>query len=333
MHLRLAALSLALVICACTKDSTPNPYPACGTSQPPRGALLAGPDEQGHDAALAKLARQYDRQFAALGSGSTGVTADAELVADAAKREQLTRFLRDEDGWTFDAGSVVKSWGKAAGLYAGMGIVADAYRYGVLRNAGATCGEVEQARQQLVRGLKGLHLASEITGVPGVIARGFARRDQAGGEGYEVTPLFDGQGRPLPLEKSNGTWRADNSGKHPEYVWEDSCSRDMLLGWAAAFGAVGEIVLDDPSFDAGLKDALRADATALARELMKVRESGYDLEIPDADGRTTFHGYINENNLDRAYLPGVRNGFYAAMALGIVGALAKVSGEADVRIS
>ena len=37
------------------------------------------------------------------------------------------------------------------------------------------------------------------------------------------SPLFDA-GEPLPAEKNNGTWQADNSGHYEGYIWEDSCS-------------------------------------------------------------------------------------------------------------
>ena len=67
-----------------------------------------------------------------------------------------------------------------------------------------------------------------ITGIDG-IARGLANRTYPGGDN-QTTPLFDGQGNPLPEEKNNGTWREDNSGGHyPNYVWVDSCSRDMFF--------------------------------------------------------------------------------------------------------
>ena len=60
--------------------------------------------------------------------------------------------------------------------------------------------------------------------------------------------------------------------------------------------------------------------------LRVVGAKGYDLELPDADGRTTFHGYLNEHCIERvSYLPTFKNGFYALMSLGIVGALASAS--------
>jgi hypothetical protein len=51
------------------------------------------------------------------------------------------------------------------------------------------------------------------------------------------------------------------------------------------------------------------------------------LELIDADGRTTYHGYLHENAFDRVYIPNpwVKNGVNAVMALGIVATLAHVS--------
>ncbi|MCA9771167.1 MAG: hypothetical protein KC466_02085, partial [Myxococcales bacterium] len=216
----------------------------------------------------------------------------------------------------------------------GVGIAADAYRYGVLRDQGYDAAEVEIARGHLVDALHALHLAMAITGTEGVIARGFIRTDIPGPGGAEpLTPLFDGEGNPLPPEKNNGTWRADNSGgEYPNYIFEDSCSRDMIIGWATAFGAAWEVIAEDPAFDEALKDRLRADAAALGRMMMTVQASGYDLEIQDADGRPTFHAYLNENAFDRYYLPFLpfKDGQHATMSLGIMTALAYASGDPDL---
>jgi hypothetical protein len=282
--------------------------------------MLPGPGENGHDVALATMASQYDRQFHLVNAATTGVTADVTVPSDDATLADLTAVIRDGQG-AFDVHRVT-SWGKTAGLYAGAGIAADAFRYATLRDQGASCADIETARADLLKGLLALHLASELPATPGVIARGFIRKDYPGAESIVPMPLFDGAGNPLPTVKNNGTFREDRSGKHPEYLWEDSCSRDMYLGWALALGIGMEVVKDDSTFPADLKALLRADATAMAHSLMTVQASGYDLEIRDADGRTTLNGLMNENSADTAYVPGVDNGFNAVMSLGIVGALA-----------
>ena len=311
--------------------------PACGTGGDWPG-LIPAPGEDGHDAELAAKARRIERQFHAFNALGTGVNADLGVSPDEVDdREMIRAFLQDGDAWDFEAWSggipatdVIGSWAKVAGAYAGVGMAADAFRYATLLREGAPCDELERARAFIVADLDALHLAQAITGVEGVIARGFAHSDYPG-EDYELTPLFDDEGNPLPEEKNNGTWRADNSGgSYPDFTWEDSCSRDMLIGWAVGFGALWEVIRDDPAFDSALRDRMQADATAIARSLMTTQASGYDLEIRDADGRMTYHGILHPESLDRAYLPGARNGFNALMALGILGALAYVAAEPDI---
>lgn len=294
---------------------------------------MPGPNEAGFDAALDAKARRIDRSFHAINAFATGLNADVVVRLDDARgRAAIAAFLDDGDAFEFaDTATVVASWEKSAGLYSGAGIAADAWRYGTLRDQGASCADVDVARAQLVRGLESMHLAVEITGAPGVIARSLARIDLPGGRSTVTTPLFDSTGAPLPVEKNNGTWRDDQSGRHPEWAWEDSISRDMMVGWALAFGAAAEVMRGDPSFDDRAKVNVREDARAIASEMMIVRPSGYDLEIIDADGRTTFHGVLNENGFDRAYVPGVNNGFYSVMSLGIIGAFAYASEDPAIR--
>jgi len=307
-------------------------------------ALLPGPGEAGYDEDLARKADRYDRQHLLFNCAGNGINADVGVPLDRpGDRALIEDFLRTTDGWSFaswsgrDALDVLADTQKVAGLYAGVGIAADAYRYGTLRDQGYPAEDVERARSFLLRGVEGLFVAVEITGEPGVIARGFCRTDiPTGYAAQETTPLFDAQGDPLPPEKNNGTWREDNSaeGRYPNVIWEDSCSRDQFIGWAAAFAAVWEVVRDDPSFPAEVKDRLQADARDIGRSLMVARTGGpgsmgraFDLEIFDADGRTTFHGYLNEQAWDRMYLPWlpIKDGMYALMSLGIVAALAYCS--------
>lgn len=341
----LGALALAAVatlgtlgtLAACGEDEAPT-TPACGSLVGRTGALIAGPTEPGFDAVLARHAHQYDRQYHALNALSMGLNTELFIPRTATRTRTLVEtWLRDGEGFDLlaDTGTSAASigrWSKAAGAYAGAGIAADAFRYGTLRDAGEACADVDTARAQLVRGLEGLHRAVEITGAHGVIARALVRTSLPYAGTGEITPLADAQGRPLPLEKNNGTWRADLSGAHPEWVWEDSTSRDMLIGWALGLGAAWEVMADDDTFAAALKATLRADALAIGQELRKVRESGFDLEVIDADGRITFHGYLHEKAFERGfYLEEPENGFNASLALGTVAVCAMVSGDAGLR--
>lgn len=299
--------------------------------------MIPGPSSPDFDAALALKADRFDRQFHLLNGFALGANTDVTVaLTNDAARTAIEQFLRDSDSWAFEAATglavtdVIDQWQGAPGAYAGPGIAADAYWYGTLRDEGAACEAVERARAIVLTDLDVLHMATAITGVEGVIARGLARKSLPGRGEAETTPLFDSQGNPLPEEKNNGTLREDNSGLYPDYIWEDSCSRDQYVGWALGMAAIWEVIHLDPTFPDELKQRMQEDAAALARTLMIVGESGYDLEIHDADGRLTYHAYLNENALDRLYLDGFRNGMHAAMSLGIVGALAYISGAEDV---
>ena len=304
-------------------------------------SLIPGPGEAGYDSELESLARQYDRQFWAFNAFGMGLSADIVVDLESTEeREMIETFLRETDGWSFEEWSgihpfdIVTEWQKATGLYSGAGLAADAFRYGVLRDSGYEEQEVDRAREQLLRALDGLHIASAITGVEGVIARSIVAMDiPSEGQRFETTPLFDTQGNPLPPEKNNGEWREDNSGgEYPDYIWEDSCSRDMFIGWAAAFGAAWEVIKEDQSIPKEIKDRLQQDAKKIGHQLKEIRQWGFDLEILDADGRTTYHGYLNENSFDRLYLSFLpfKNGMISIMALGCVAALAYVAEDQEL---
>lgn len=319
---------------ACADNKGP---PPCSSGPRALSTMIAGPGDPGYDQSLAALARAYDRQHLALSALPLGLATEIQIGPErTAARAAITRFMRDSDGFDFAAFSgvetatVVDAWNKAVGAFAGASLAADAFRYGVLRDSGASCEEVAGARAALTRGLSAFHIAVEITGTPGVIARSLVDLSSPH-QTMTLVPLKDAEGRALPLEKDNGTWRADNSGKHPTLIWEDSCSRDMYIGWMLALGSAWEVIASDDSVEAGLKATLQADALALAQTLMKVQPSGYDLEIQDADGRATFHGIMNENAFDRLYLDGAANGFYASMSLGSIAVLAYVSQDPSVR--
>ena len=309
-------------------------FPECGSNVDYGRHLIPSENESGFDADLFKKVRRYDRLFHTFVTYAFGLNTELTLSNQSVeKRELLRGFLYEYDGWSLDefkAGlkvtDIIEGWDKCAGLYAGAGIAADAFRYAILRDSGGDCKELEIARNQLVKSMDALHIAFRIAATHGVVARGFANRELPGiGKSIIPLPLFDENGNPYPTEKTNGTWREDLSGEYPHLYWEDSISRDMMLGWALAVASVKEVIKDDPSFSSELKNRLKDDATHIGEELRVKRESGYDLEFPDADGRTTFHGYINENNVDGTYIPGLNNGFYATMALGIVSAFAYAS--------
>ena len=309
--------------------------------------LLPGPCEEGHDAELAAKARRYERTWVTFHTALHGANVDLGIAVDNTEdRALIQAFIDEHDGWDFEAHSgksaldIFPTSSKVAGLYAGVGIAASAYRYGVLRDQGYPLEEVDRAREHLLMGLEVLHQAATVPGVPGVIARSL---DKVGG--HATTPLFDEEGSPLPEIKNNGTWRADNSGLYPDLIWEDSCSRDYLLGWVSAMGAAWEVMAEDPSFDEAIKAQLQGHAKDLGHALMEVRNDpafceglegctlglGYDLQIPDADGRRTLHGCLHEHDLDcNGVLEFIDNGFNAVMALGFIATYAYVSEDPEL---
>ncbi len=321
-----------------TADADPGPV-ACGSHAYAWRALVPGPGEPGFDADLEAKATTYERVWQAFNADAMHLNTDVSVaLASDADRKLVEAFAAKADAWDFaafagkPASAVVTAQHKVAGLYAGDGVAADAYRYMVLRDQGYPCDDVARARAWLAADLDWLHTAVAITGAPGVICRGLQRIDLPSADAVETLDLFDAQGKPQPEPKSNGTWRADLSGGlYPDLAWEDSVSRDQYIGWVAAYASAWEALRDDPDFPQAAKDRLRADALAVARRLKEVRPSGYDLEIPDADGRTTLHGWLNERNFDGvAYIDGYENGFHAAMALGIVAAWVFVTDDPEL---
>ncbi|HNZ03097.1 MAG TPA: hypothetical protein PKK50_03035 [Myxococcota bacterium] len=316
----------------------------CGQASTEWQGLIPGPCQDGYDEELEAKANRIERAHQIFVAAGLDVNKDISVALEnEADRQAIEDFLINSDSWDFKAHSgkdpldVITTNHKVAGLYAGVGIAANAYRYGVLRNQDYPSEEIERARQILLKSLDALHLAQEITGTDGVIARGFQRNDIPHNDVVTV-PLFDEFGNPLPEgDKNNGTWRDDQSGKYPNYSWEDSVSRDMYVGWVTAQAATWEVIKDDDTIPEQYRTRLKADALSLVKELMKVRchaefaPDCYDLEIPDADGRITLHGWLNPQNLDgQIYLPGLENGFHAVMALGIVAAFAYITEDPDV---
>ena len=131
--------------------------PSCGYTGT---YLIPGPCEDGHDAELALKARRYERTWVTFHAAAHGGSVDLG-VSDPDDRALIQSFVDDDDGWDFEAFSggkaaleIVGTGGKVAGLYAGVGIAASAYRYGVLRDQGYPQAEVDLAREHLMMGLE-----------------------------------------------------------------------------------------------------------------------------------------------------------------------------------
>ncbi len=328
-----------LLLIGCTPDAEPvvdlcalprATPPVCGTNNAIAEHLIAGPNEASWDAAMAAKADRFDRSAVLLNSWDTRASAPLTLL-DPADRGAVETWLDgdgDLDSLDVDLQEDVHWW-KAPGAFTGMAIAADAYRYGALRDAGADCELIDQARDRLRRNLDVLHMALEVTGQDGMIARAVANHDLPGHDTTELVPLFDGIGTALPYEKNNGTWRDDESHLYGDIIWEDSASRDQYIGWVTGMAASWEVMAGDATLE-DLLARLRQDASQMLGVLRTVQDEGYDLEIRDPDGRRTYHGILHEESLDRVYVPGGNNPLNPVMALGIVTALTTIAETPDL---
>jgi MYXO-CTERM domain-containing protein len=129
-------------------------------------------------------------------------------------------------------------------------------------------------------------------------------------------------------------WRAP-VGDSPGWIWFDDTSKDQVSGYALAAAWLWDALRDDPMVPKQVTDDLAADLAAFAKALMQVTpELGIDLCIRDADGRlTSFHDLNPRQVSPDSVLPetiSLRNGFNAALALGIIRAAYHVSGDPEV---
>ena len=238
------------------------------------------------------------------------------------------------------------------GLRGGGAVIGTAFRYMALKQENAPPDVLDSARQEVVKALKNIWVIHVITGIPHGIARGaMLLKPLNQGEPpfphpqVNIVPLFDENGEPLPKEKNNGCDRADNShGLLPEglWYWQDSCSKDQLVGWVAAMATLYDASKDDPTVDQALVSQLEQVACNVGaglREKQKFQAVDgntyeYDLVIMDADGRPTLHHDLNPYSLDGTYFPPDSpffNVFNAVMAMGILKGLYHVCGDEELR--
>ncbi len=339
-----AAAILGLAVLIAAGDLAAGPARAAAQS------LIPGPSDPGYDATLDQLADAYDRQIHGLLTTEYGLTLTA-IVNDPTHRAMIDDFIASgQRDFLAESGhhpyEVIDEYGEQGdlGMFGGVTAGGDAFRYAVLRNEGAPAAQVDEARTALLAAMDGLHWQMEVTGTPGVLARGIERITPAAGDPplpdavHPTTPLFDASGNPLPATKDGGVWRADNSGHLPFLEWLDDCSKDQLIGWVFAIGAVYDVVAGDPTIPTGKIDALVGDARALGQALMTRHTNvalfhNLDLNIIDADGRPADFGDLNAAVIS----PGVvtldessANGFNAWMALSIIRTLLFITGDADL---
>jgi hypothetical protein len=308
-------------------------------------ALVPGPAEPGHDAALAAKLARVDRQIHGIMTVPLGWGLEA-FVSDPAARDAITLFVIG-DAPDFESATgqhiyaVLDTYEEFGdlGMFGGVQAAGDAFSYVVLRDGDAPAEAVAAARAELLAAIDGLHWYMQITGEPGVIARGLRRIEPQDGApplpgvAPATVPLFDDAGQPQPAVKMP-TWREDRSGALPELIWLDDTSKDQFIGYVFALGAVYDSIAHDESIDPTLRDRLVEDARALAHSLMTPRDidgGTIDLVLMDADGRpTSFHDLAAEQLIPGMISDYPVNPFNAVMALGAMRTLYQITGDADI---
>ncbi|MCC6160360.1 MAG: hypothetical protein IT350_20070, partial [Deltaproteobacteria bacterium] len=257
-------------------DDTWPPLPdddADDDTEPPTdfGALIPGPDEDEFDDALAQKALRYAHVFDDMFAEPFGMSLetyisdpdDRDLVTDWMTNSDLGEDFEDYTGTPlYDVIDTYDEFGDL-GMFGGMAAMGDIYRYVLARDGDSgDFASLVDLRQNVIDLMEALHVAVAITGEPGVVVRGLHPKGLPGGDPATL-PLFDGGGDPQPDPKTN-TYREDNSGDYPDWLWIDNTSKDQLDGWILAMGAVWDAVADDSDVDDALKTRLQNDARAIA---------------------------------------------------------------------
>jgi len=310
--------------------------------------------------ALDEQMMRHGRQFYEFNARPFGLSLDAH-PKDVESRGLIEQFLGQDASDDVESVtgshpfSLLSSYGEYGdlGFFGGAGLVATAYEYMTLKKYGALKADLTRARERVVRAAESWHVFKVVSGGGGLVARGIRRLVPEDPDDppipnvqIELTPLFDGDGEPLPKPKDNGTYREDNSGGVlPEgtWSWKDSCSKDQLVGQVLAMASLYDAMKDDPDIDQSLVTQLQEDARLIGVMLMQkheisqmegpVGEGLYDLIIMDADGRPTFHHDLNPLSLSKFYVPseqGAYNLFNLIMAWGVIKGLHHVSGDMEI---
>ena len=305
--------------------------------------ILPPPGAAGFDPALEALAAGYQRQQDVFATLENGLSldpifnpGDVQSVKDFFAQSATDDFQAFSGKHPFEALAVYDEHGDE-GNFAGIASVGVAARLMSLRASGAPAAEIQRARDAAVRTARAWLVYGTIGG-PGVVARGVRRVTpwNAGdppfpGPTPDVVPLDDGNGNPLP-EGKQATWRAPVAPGFDGWIWFDDTSKDQVSGYALATAWLWDALHDDPEVPADVIAGMADGLAAFARSLMEVApELGIDLCIRDADGRLTSFHDLNARQLSPdGVLPediGLKNGFNAALALGVIRAAYHVSGD------
>jgi hypothetical protein len=303
--------------------------------------ILPLPTTSAVDGQLDVLAQGFQRQEDVFATAENGLSLDTTFnPGDVATVKSF--FAQSADFQTatgrhpFTVVQTFGEWGDE-GNFAGIASVGVAARLMVLERDAAPADQVTAARTAAVNAARAWHVFATIGG-PGVVARGIRRTvplDPSApalpGTLPALVPLKDSAGNPLPSPKSD-TWRAAVAPNLDGWIWIDDTSKDQVSGYALATAWLWDALKDDALVPPDVPQSLAADLLAFAKQLQQVApELGIDLCIRDADGRLTdFHDLnpreITPNGVIEERLA-LRNGFNAALALGIIRAAYHVSGD------
>jgi hypothetical protein len=144
-------------------------------------------------------------------------------------------------------------------------------------------------------------------------------------------------GNPLPASKTD-TWRAPVASGYDGWIWVDNTSKDQVSGYALGVLWLWDALRNDASAPKDVVDALVTDIVLFAKELMKIKSGpNVDLVVHDADGRPTSFGDLNSRLINGsggivlAANSSLQNGFNAALALGVIRAAHRMSGDPAIK--
>jgi hypothetical protein len=298
------------------------------------------------DPTLDALAASYERQQDTFARSESGQNFDA--LIKAADLQTVKNFFGQSQSFQAFTGKhpfdVIEQFDEHGdmGNFSGIASVGLAARLMVLKRDNAPAAEITRARDACVRAARTWHVFASIAG-PTVVARGVRRITPLPGEPAlpgtvpALVPLNDGMGNPLPVSKTD-TWRAPIASGFSEWIWRDNTSKDQLSGYALGVLWLWDALRTETSAPKDVVDALVTDVVRFAKELMKITPGpNIDLVARDADGRATSFGDLNSRLLSGSggfvlgANSGIQNGFNAALAMGIIRAAHRMSGDAVLK--